>query len=122
MGRQFLVAVMFSVFTVAPATVQDPVTVDATHTKLEFENDQIRVLRFHLGPHEKSPMHQHPDRVFVFLTDAHTRVTVAGNKAEERGGKAGEVHHRPAERHAVENLNGQDYESIIIELKPQKAQ
>jgi len=96
---------------------QDPVQVDAQHTKVEFENAQIRVLRFHLGPKERSPMHEHPERVFIFLTDAHTKVTIDNGTAEERSGKAGDMRHRSAEKHAVENLASSDYESIIIELK-----
>jgi quercetin dioxygenase-like cupin family protein len=117
-----MVALVVGAVTISPVRAQDPVKADATHTKVEFENDQVRVLRFHLGPHEKSPMHEHPERVFVFLTNAHTRVTLEDGKTEERGGNAGEVHHRSAERHAVENLNAQDYESIIVELKPPKRQ
>jgi len=111
----FTIALMF--LAVAPADAQDPAQVDAKHTKVEFENEQVRVLRFHLGPKEISPMHDHPARVFVFLTDAHTKVTVEGRKAEERSGKAGVVRYRNAEKHAVENLSDKDYESIIVELK-----
>ena len=96
---------------------QDPVKVDPQHTKVEFENEQVRVLRFHLGANESSPMHEHPARVFVFLTDAQTRITLADGKSEERRGKAGEVRNRPAEKHAVQNLADTDYESIIVELK-----
>ena len=117
-----LVAVVLGLlFTVSIARGQDPVQVDPKHTKVELENDQVRVLRFHLGPKEASPMHYHPDRVFVFLTDANTRVTVAGGKPEVRSGKAGVVRYREAEKHAVENLSDKDYESIIIELKPKSA-
>jgi quercetin dioxygenase-like cupin family protein len=102
---------------VSPVSAQDPLQVDAKHTKLEFENEQMRVLRFHLGPKEISPMHYHTARVFVFLTDAHTKVTVADGKAEQRSGKAGEVRYRSAEKHTVENLSDKDNESIIVELK-----
>ena len=47
--------------TAAPAMAQDPAKVDAKHYKLEFENDQVRVLRITYGPGEKSVMHEHPD-------------------------------------------------------------
>ncbi len=55
---------------------QDPVKVDPTHYKVQFENDQVRVLRIHYGPHEKSVMHEHPASVVVFLTNAHTKFTM----------------------------------------------
>ena len=32
---------------------QDPVHVDLRHYTVEFENDQVRVLRIRYGPHEK---------------------------------------------------------------------
>jgi hypothetical protein len=57
----------FSVAAVAFA--QDAAKVDPTHYKVEFENAQVRILRFHYGPHEKSVMHSHPDSVAVFLTE-----------------------------------------------------
>ena len=98
------------------AVGQDPVKVDAKHTKVEYENDQVRILRFHLGPKESSPMHSHPDRYFVFLTDVHTRVTENG-KVEERFAKRGDTATRPASSHAVENLSDTAYESIIVEFK-----
>src|ERR1017187_8421222 len=37
----------------------DPVVVDPKHYKVEFENDQVRVLRVKIGPHESTPEHQH---------------------------------------------------------------
>jgi quercetin dioxygenase-like cupin family protein len=117
MRRELISIVMIILIGGLRAAAQDPVKVDAQHTKVEFENDQIRVLRFHLGPKEKSPMHEHPARVFVFLTDAHFKVTLGDGKVDERTGKAGEVRHRPAEKHAIENLSNEDYESIIVELK-----
>ena len=42
------------------ALAQDPAKVDPKHCKVEFENAQVRVLRWHTGPHEKVPMHEHP--------------------------------------------------------------
>ncbi len=74
----FLVAV----FSVAAFTVkaQDPVKVDPKHNKVEFENAQVRVLRFNYRPHEKSPMHDHPANVVVFLTDAHVKFSYPDGK------------------------------------------
>ena len=37
----------------APVSALDPMTVDPTHYKVEFENEHVRVLRIHFGPHEK---------------------------------------------------------------------
>jgi uncharacterized protein (UPF0218 family) len=51
-----------------PTMAQDPVQVDPQRCTVEFENDQVRVLRIHYGPHEKSVMHGHPASGAVFLS------------------------------------------------------
>ena len=56
---------------------QDPVKVDPKHYKVEFENAQVRVLRIHYGPGEKSVTHAHPNSVAVFLKDMHSKFDLA---------------------------------------------
>ena len=74
-----------------PVTAFDPVRVDPKHYKVEFENDQVRVLRARYGPGEAGPVHQHIlNRVTVFVTDQHMRVTTAEGKVDEARGAAGE--------------------------------
>ena len=46
----------------------DPVKVDSKHSSVEFENDEVRVLRIRYGPHEKSVMHYHPKAVAISFT------------------------------------------------------
>ena len=67
---------------VSTAMAQDAVKVDAKHYKVELENEHVRVLKIHYGPHEKSVMHEHPDSVAVFLTDGEVRF---GLRAESGG-------------------------------------
>ncbi len=53
----------------------DPVKVDPKHYKVEFENDQVRVLRVQIGAKETAPMHEHVlSRVVAYLTDQNFRV------------------------------------------------
>ena len=70
--------------TAAPAAAQDPVTVNAKHYKVEFENDQVRVLRITYGPHEKSVMHEHPDAMAIFLTDGKAKFTLPDGTTRRR--------------------------------------
>jgi quercetin dioxygenase-like cupin family protein len=102
---------------VGATMAQDPVKVDPKHYKVEFENDQVRVLRVHLGPKESIPLHEHPQCVLTFLTDAHVKSTLADGKTEERTTAAGSVRYRPSLKHAVENLNDKDFEVIEVEVK-----
>jgi quercetin dioxygenase-like cupin family protein len=59
---------------------RDPVTLDPKHYKVEVENEQMRVVRIKYRAHEKSPMHQHPRGVCVFLTDSHFKFTYPDGK------------------------------------------
>lgn len=73
------------------ALAQDPAVVDPAHVKVEFQSEQVRVLRIRLGPHEKLPFHGHPARVIVFLTDNHNRSRTADGKVQEMNARAGQV-------------------------------
>ena len=74
------------------STKLDPAKLDSKHVKVEFENDQVRVLRAHLGPHESLPMHEHTqNRVSVFLTDQNILSTGPDGKTQTTQHKAGEA-------------------------------
>jgi quercetin dioxygenase-like cupin family protein len=103
--------------TVSSALAQDPVTVDPAHYKLEFENDDVRVLRITYGPNEESVMHYHPAGVVAFLTDGHTQFTLPDGQTVETEGKAGEVIWTEAGPHLPKNLRGQPFEVILVEMK-----
>ncbi len=107
----------FLCVTAVSAMAQDAVKADPKHYTVEFENDQVRVLRIRYGPHEKSVMHKHPAGVAIFLTDSNTRFTFADGRTEERPGKAGQVLESAAETHLPENLSDQPFEVIQVELK-----
>ncbi len=109
------------IFATERATAQDPVKVDSKHYKVEFENDQVRVLRVVYGPHEKSVMHEHPDSIDIFLTDLYVKFTLPDGKTEEMRAKAGETRWAPGGKHLPENLSDQPLEVILVELKTMPA-
>lgn len=104
-------------FTVSVALAQDPVRTDPKHYKVEFENDQVRVVRVHLGPHDKTPMHEHPAQVVVFLTDVHVKHAYPDGKTSDDQAKAGQVVWGKPTKHTGENLSDQPFELIMIEPK-----
>ncbi len=85
-----------------------------------FENDQLRVLRITIAPGEKTPVHEHPAVVAVWLTDAKNRVTVGGTTTETPH-KAGEVSWLAPTKHVVENVTTTTNEVIVVELKGKAA-
>jgi quercetin dioxygenase-like cupin family protein len=99
------------------ASAQDPVKLDPKHYKVEFENDQVRVLRITYGPHEKSVMHDHPPNVAIFLTDAQARFTLHDGQSVEPPMKAGGVAWDPGGQHLPENTGDKPFEVILVELK-----
>ena len=101
----------------AAAQDLDSVKADAAHHKVEFENDQVRVVRYHYDPGDKSPMHGHPDNVQVLLTDSKANVTTPDGKTAPISGKAGEARWRQAGQHVVENTGDKAFEGILVEMK-----
>lgn len=120
MRRVLFLVLVFSVAAFT-AKAQDVVKVDPKHNKVEFENAQVRVLRLTYGPHEKSPMHEHPANIVVFLTDAHVKFTYPDGKTEERHGKIGQVIWNAPVKHESENVGDKLMEGIQIELKAKPA-
>ncbi len=102
-----------------PALAQDPVVVDSAHYKVEFENEHVRVLRITYGPNEKSVMHDHPAAVAVFLNDMKTQFTLPEGQPMVVDGKAGEAVWTEAGQHLPQNLTGEPFEIVLVELKSQ---
>jgi len=89
----------------APTSKLDPTIVDSGHYKIAFENEYVRVLRIHFGPHEKSPSHEHLlNRVVVYLND-------------QPNAKADDVRMAGAATHTEENGSDQPADRIAVELK-----
>ena len=99
------------------ALAQDPTVVDSTHYKVEFENDDVRVIRITYGPGEKSVMHDHPASVYVFLTDGMVQMTLPDGTTEDLEFKAGATGPSPAVMHQPKNTRDAPFELIQIELK-----
>ena len=96
---------------------QDAVKVDPKHYKVEFENDEVRVLRITYGPGEKSVMHSHPEGVVVLLNDGDGKFTFPDGKTQDNKFKAGTVIWSPETTHQPENTGKKTFEVIQIELK-----
>jgi len=96
----------------------DPLKLAPKNYKLEFENNQVRVVRVHIGPHESVPLHQHGlNRVTVYLTDQNFKATLQDGKVDEVHHKAGEALWGTPLTHKEENLSDMPFEAISIEIK-----
>jgi quercetin dioxygenase-like cupin family protein len=99
-------------------TALDPLKVDPKHYHLEFENDQVRVVRVKFPPHSGAPLHEHQlNRVVVYLTDQNTRLTSPDGKVENSTHKAGEYSWGGATKHKEDNVLDTPFEAVFIEFK-----
>jgi quercetin dioxygenase-like cupin family protein len=108
----------FAVF--ALVGFQDPVFVNPKIASVVIENDRVRVLRVHTGPHERFEMHSHPALLVVSLTDSSRRAYLPDGTYRDTKVALGDVHWREPSTHAVENLLDTPYENIEIEFKNAK--
>lgn len=102
--------------------VLDPVKIDPKHYQVEFENDQVRVVRVRIGPGETAPLHEHRvNRVAVFLTEQNFRVTSADGKVDMPKRKAGEAVWGTPVKHEETNVGSSICEILMVELKSAQA-
>jgi quercetin dioxygenase-like cupin family protein len=102
-------------------SAQDATKVDPKHYTVISENAQLRIVKVHYGPGEKSVMHSHPAGVVVYLTDGKTKFTYPDGKTEEVIGKAGDARYTPAVTHLPENIGDKGMDAILVELKSKPA-
>ena len=101
----------------ANASALDPVKADSKHYKVEFENDQVRVLRGKIGGKESSTHEHSLNRVVTYLTDQDFQVTSGDGKVEHVQHKAGDVSWGGPTKHKEENLSSKPFEALLVELK-----
>ena len=95
----------------------DATKVDPKHYKVEFENDQVRMVRIKYGPNEKSVMHEHVSGAVVFLTDGEGKMTFPDGEQIDNRFEAGTVGWAPGGKHLPENTSDKAHELILVELK-----
>jgi len=99
-------------------TALDPVRVSPKVYKVEFENDKVRVVRARLAAHQVLPLHEHVlNRVVVYLTDQHSKLTSPDGKTEDSQHQPGQVSWGGPAKHEEENLLDKPIEVIVVEFK-----
>jgi hypothetical protein len=101
----------------SPAVALDPVKLDPEHHLVILENDRVRAIRTILEPHLKSPRHEHPHYVVVYLTDLHTTMTMADGREVDNPRKPGDIAWRDALSHVTENIGEKTAVEIQVEIK-----
>lgn len=105
-----------------PLHAQNPVEVDPQHYRVEFEDKQVRVLRFRLAPGEMSPLHEHAARITVVVSGSRLRIADTDGAIHEMTIYTGHAEREPATRHTVENVGNTIYEELTTEFKDAASQ
>jgi quercetin dioxygenase-like cupin family protein len=93
--------------------LQDAVTADSKHYKVEFENDIVRVLRVRLDAGDSTPRHAHPAYCAIEISDS----TLKEGDGPASESKAGQVFCGDATSHGPQNVGKTLAESIVVEFK-----
>lgn len=117
----FVVSVLLGIAAAAPAVAQDATVVDSKHYKVEFENEEVRVIRVQYAPGDKSVMHEHRPNLAVFMTDARVKFTLPDGTSQEVAVKGGTTQWDPGGKHLPQNLGDKPLEVVLVELKGKPA-
>ncbi len=94
----------------------DPVATNPEHYSVAFENDRVRVLRYHDRPGTRTQPHEHPDSVMITASTFERRLH-HGGRSVDVSLAAGEVRWLDAQEHAGENTGTTDTVTFFVELK-----
>jgi quercetin dioxygenase-like cupin family protein len=95
----------------------DPVKLDPKYHIVALENARVRALRTILEPGIKSPLHEHPHYVVVYLTELHTTMELADGRVVDNPRHPGDIAWRDYMKHATLNVGKQTAVEIQVELK-----
>ena len=91
---------------------------DPSHFKVELDNNQVRVLRLHLGKGEKTPTYdERLERLLVPLTEAQLKTAGSDGAVKAVHYRSGEVQWLTPGTQSDENTGNAPYEAIIVEFK-----
>ena len=101
----------------SPPISLDPVKLDPKYHIVALENSLVRALRTILEPGIKSPLHEHPHYVVVYLTELHTTMTLGDGRVVDNPRHPGETAWRDYMKHSTLNIGTQTAVEIQVELK-----
>jgi len=117
----YLALMLIFAFVAGRAATQsalDPVRVAPHIYELAFENERVRVLKKTIRPGEWPPIHEHPDRVIVYLNPCAWMEDAPDGSRQMQSFKFGTPAWAPAESHGGITANVVQQCSVIeVELK-----
>lgn len=94
----------------------DPIATNPELYSVAFENDRVRVLRYHDRPGDRTRPHEHPDSVMITVSSFDRRLR-HDDQSVDVSIPAGEVRWLDAQEHSGENIGTTDTVTFFVELK-----
>lgn len=94
----------------------DPVETNPRHYSVVFENDRVRVLKYHDEPGTLTLPHDHPDSVMITMS-SFRRELIQGEHRAEVDIPTGRAMWLAAQSHAGHNIGTTDTDVFFVELK-----
>jgi hypothetical protein len=94
----------------------DPVETNPKNYSVIFENDRVRVLKYHDEPGTLTLPHDHPDSVMI-TASSFRRELIQGDRKAEVELPAGRAVWLAAQSHAGHNIGETDTDVFFVELK-----
>jgi hypothetical protein len=95
----------------------DPVVIDPQYHTVLLDNQYVRAIRTILEPGIKSPLHEHPHYVVVYITELHTTMKLGDGREVDNPRRAGDIGWRDQMKHETLNIGKQTAAEIQVELK-----
>ena len=95
----------------------DPVVIDPKYHTVVLDNRYVRAIRTVLEPGIKSPLHEHPHYVVVYITELHTTMKLGDGREVDNPRHAGDIGWRDYMKHETLNIGKQTAVEIQVELK-----
>ncbi|MGH8013910.1 MAG: hypothetical protein ACREQ4_15590 [Candidatus Binataceae bacterium] len=88
--------------------------------KVLVDNSEVRVMRAHFAPHEKTALHALRDSVIVPLNAYTVKATAPNGKVEKRKRRTGDAVWLPAGEKVLD-VGNQPINAVVVELKSSQA-
>ena len=123
--RTIAPVVAASLLTLSPAAAQhasqevDGLAASPDNFRLVLENEQVRILEYHIDPGVRDRPHTHPPRVSHVISGGTLRIRLATGETFDVTEGAGETHWSgAAPLHDTENIGNTPIRILLIEVKP----
>jgi hypothetical protein len=95
----------------------DIIKLDPKHYRIDYENEQVRIVRAELKPDEVSPLHDDVQSVLICPVECHIRFTRADGKLQDVHLDAGETRWIYEDTRSHKNLSTKPAVLIFVEIK-----